>query len=299
MFSHLKVFPLVLAFGMSPAVFAEMKSIADGELSTMTGQNGLTIDFSGQVRLQEFRYQDSGELVVEDIRSGGAGVTDAGSAAGYGENFDDARLTFDVASDGGLDILWRSQGDQPVDWGFKADRVSVRTGSSGAGTAIFSGLAGWGQLLTSQHSVLPSIVSGQGRSTIYNYAAFTVENLSADKTANTVGIEGGYVKSPDYTGNSLDDMDLTDQIPAWAGEQRARSSTPMEDIRAGFAAAEQTVYRGATGGQQGGPEDTLVIEITGFAADIGAQNMSVGQRDMGRMSLDNLQISDTIITLQP
>jgi hypothetical protein len=297
MSSMMKIFPVALAFGMSPAVYAELESIADGELSSVTGQSGLTIDYSGQMSMGEFRYEDDGEYVVEDIRSGGAGITGAGGAAGYGENFDDARLTFDIASDGGLDILWQSQSDQPMDWGFKAGTVSVGTGESGPRTRVFSDIEGWGLLRTFQHSVLPASESGVGRSASYNYAAFTVEDLSSSTTPGSIGIDGGYIKGPDSNDNFVD-MDLADQIPAWAGDQRARSTTPMDDIRAGFAAAEYTVYR-VNAGEQGAPNDTLAIGVSGFAADIGAQNISVGQRDLGRMTLDNIQISDTIVTLTP
>ena len=297
MSSMMKIFPVALAFGMSPAVYAELESIADGELSSVTGQSGLTIDYSGQMSMGEFRYEDDGEYVVEEIRSGGAGVTDAGTAAGYGENFDDARLTFDIASDGGLDILWQSQSDQPMDWGFKAGTVSVGTGESGPRTRVFSDIEGWGLLRTFQHSVLPASESGVGRSASYNYAAFTVEDLSSSTTPGSIGIDGGYIKGPDSNDNFVD-MDLADQIPAWAGGQRARSTTPVDDIRAGFAAAEYTVYP-VKAGEEGAPYDTLAIGVSGFAADIGAQNISVGQRDMGRMVLDNVQISDTIITLTP
>ena len=297
MSSMVKIFPVALALGMSPAVYAELESIADRELSSVTGQSGLTIDYSGQMSMGEFRYEDSGEYVAEEIRSGGAGITDAGSAAGYGENFDDARLTFDIAADGGLDILWQSQSGQPMDWGFQAGTVSVGTGDPGPRARVFSDVEGWGLLRTFQHSVLPASESGVGRSASYNYAAFTVEDLSSSTTPGSIGIDGGYIKGPDSNDNFVD-MDLADQIPAWAGGQRARSTTPVDDIRAGFAAAEYTVYP-VKAGEEGAPYDTLAIGVSGFAADIGAQNISVGQRDMGRMVLDNVQISDTIITLTP
>ncbi|MDX1475420.1 MAG: DUF6160 family protein, partial [Reinekea sp.] len=249
--------------------------------------------------MQELRFESDGEFVAEDIRSGGAGATSAGLAAGYGENFDDARLTFDIASDGVLDVLWQSQvSDQYIDWGVSADRVAVGDGSSAGQTDVFAGFQAWGLLHTFHHSVLPASISGLGRSAANDYVAFTVENLAASSTSGSIGIEGGYIKSPDFMGNSLDDMDLGDQIPSWAGAQRARSSTPIDDIRAGFAAAEFTTYA-VSAGERGSPQDTLAIEVNGFAADIGAQNISVGQASMGQMTLDNLQISDTIVTLQP
>ncbi|MDI9245519.1 DUF6160 family protein [Marinobacter sp. CHS3-4] len=293
-----KIVRLVLLLGVSSGAYAEMESIEDGELSKVTGQSGLTIDYSGQVSMQEFRYENDGEYVAEDIRSGGAGLTDAGMAAGYGDNFDNARLTFDVASDGGLDVLWQSQNGQPIDWGLDVGRVALGDGNPGPKTPVFNGLQAWGFLQTAQHSVLSASLSGIGRDVSYNYLAFTVENLKTTKNRRTIGIEGGYIESPDFAGNSVDDMDLTDQIPSWAGAQRARSTTPMDDIRAGFAASEYTVYSLAAG-EQGAVSDTLAIEVSGFAADIGAQNISVGTADMGRMALDNLQISDTIITLKP
>ncbi|TGN41572.1 DUF6160 family protein [Marinobacter confluentis] len=296
--STMKILPVTFALGMSPAVYAELESITDGELSSVTGQSGLTIDYSGRMSMQEFRYENDGKYVAEEIRSGGAGVTTAGAAAGYGENFDDARLTFDVATDGGLDILWQSQSGQPMDWGFSTGTVSVGDGEPGPRTRIYADIQSWGLLRTSQYSVLPAAETGLARSAVYNYAAFTVESLSSSDTPGTIGLQGGYIKSPDFMGNSLDDMNLTDQIPAWAGGQRARSTTPMDDLRAGFAAAEYTVYP-LSAGEQGAPTDTIAIGVSGFAADIGVQNLSVGQGDLGRMTLDNLQVSDTIITLTP
>ena len=298
MSSIMKILPVAVALGMSPAVYAEMKSITDGELSSVTAKGGLTIDYSSRMSLQEFRYVDSGELVAEDIRSGGAGMTDAGAAAGYNQNFDDARLTLDLAADGGLDVLWQSQSDQPIDWGFAAGSVEVGTGDPTARVPVFSDLQAWGLLRTAQHSILPASESVLNRSTVYNYAAFTIEELSSSSTPGSIGIEGGYIQSPDFSGNTLEDMDLTDQIPAWAGGQRARSTTPMDDLRAGFAAAETSTYA-VYAGEGAAVNDSLALEVTGFAADIGAQNMSVGGADMGRMVLDNVQISDTIITLTP
>lgn len=300
MSSFLKIIPFALTFGMSPAVHAELESITDDELSGVTGQSGITIDYSGRMSMQEFRYEDSGEYVAEEISSGGAGVTAAGATAGYGENFDDARLTFDIAADGGLDVLWQSQSGQPMDWGFATGTVSVGDGAPGPRNRIFAGIQGWGFLRTAQHSVLPSSESGVGRSASYNYLAFSVEDLSSSKTAGTIGIEGGYIKSPEYTGNSLADMDLTGQIPAWGEDQRARSTTPMDDMGMGprFAAAEYMIYP-VSAGEHGADDDTIAIGITGFAADMGAQNLSVGRHDLGRMTLDNLQISDTVITLNP
>jgi uncharacterized protein DUF6160 len=297
MFSFLKIFPVALAFGMSPAAYAELESITDGELSGVTGQSGLTIDYSGRMSMQQFRYEDAGELVAEDIRSGGAGVTDAGIAAGYGENFDDARLTFDIADSGRLDVLWQSQSAEPMDWGFIAGSVSVGDGST-AGTQVFSNLQGWGTLRTAQHSVLSASESALNRSTIYNYAAFTIEDLSSSKTDASIGIEGGYIKSPDFMGNTLDDMGLEGKIAARDDVRKVRSTTPMEDLRAGFAAVGTKTYA-VTAGEGAAVNDSLAIEVTGFAADVGAQNISVGQMDMGSLVLDNIQISDTIVTLTP
>ncbi len=298
MSSFLKIFPFALTLGMSPAAYAELESITDGELSSVTGQSGLTIDYSGRMSMQEFRYEDSGELVAEDIRSGGAGVTDAGVAAGYGENFDDARLTFDIADSGRLDVLWQSQSAQAMDWGFIAGNVSVGDGVATSGTQVFSNLQGWGTLRTAQHSVLSPTESGLNRSTIYNYAAFTIEELSSSKTDGSIGIEGGYIKSPDFMGKTLDNMGLEGKIATRDDVRQVRSTTPMEDLRADFAAVGTKTYA-VNAGEGAAVNDSLAIEVTGFAADVGAQNIFVGQTGMGSVALDNIQISDTIITLTP
>ena len=298
MSAHLKLAPFILVLALPSVVMAELESIADGELSGVTAQGGLTIDFSGQTGMQQLRYEDSGEFVAEDIRSGGAGVTAAGNAAGFGQNFDDARLTLDIGSDGALDLLWQSRSGQPMDWGFAVGRVAVGTGTPGPRSAIFNDIEGWGRLLTSRTSILPPAVSGRGQSTINSYTAFTLENLSSSSTRDTIGIEGGYIRSPDFMGNSVNDMDLDEQIPAWAGAQRGRASSPIDDIRSGFAASETSVYQ-VQPGQNGFSDGVLALEIHGFAADVGAANMTVGNTNMGNMVLDNIQISDTIVTLTP
>ncbi len=298
MASYNRVVPFALMISLVSTANAEMKSISDGEMANVTAKGGLTIDYSGLMAMGEFRYEDSGAYVVDNIRTGGAGITDSGSTAGYGLNFDNARLTLDVASDGGLDIMWQGMDGGTIDYGFEAGRVAVRAGSTGPADPIFNGLQGWGLLRTAQQSVLPASETGLGRSAIYHYAAFTLEDLSSSNAPKTIGINGGYVKSPDFMGNSLDAMDLTDQIPEWGQSPRGRSTTTMDDLRAGFAAAEYSVYT-VSAAEAGTPNSTLQIGVSGFAADIGVQNLTVGQSSLGQMTLDNLQISDTIVTLTP
>jgi hypothetical protein len=98
----LKKIALVSAVALAPfAANADLKALNDSDMSSVTGQAGVTIDLSANVDIGEIAYQDQGFLALSGVSLGGnaAAVNGTASAA-----LDDIRLTIDVAGADGTDL---------------------------------------------------------------------------------------------------------------------------------------------------------------------------------------------------
>jgi hypothetical protein len=112
----------VLWLLVSQVSFAEMTLIDDEEMSSVTGQQGLTIDIEMGLEVGEFMYQDAGSIVMQGMRLGGMDhrsgevgtqfdggdglVADALDPTGFGGRYggntglNNVRIIVDVAGDG-------------------------------------------------------------------------------------------------------------------------------------------------------------------------------------------------------
>ncbi|WP_322003383.1 DUF6160 family protein [Marinobacter alexandrii] len=261
MVSLLRFGVLATAVSGSGGVLADLTPVADDELSGVVAQAGLTVEYAGHTTLGQFRFENAGAYQVDGITMGGAGVTQAGLSEGYGVNFDDARMTLDIDSDGVLDVVWQPGISDKVDWGFRADDVALES-SGTKNTALFTNIEAWGFLKEIRRRVNPPAADGSSQG-VSTYSEFTIENLTADTSANTVGIEGGYVKGTEL---------------------------------AGFAVLDST-FRPLSAAQSGIGRDTVTVEVHNFAADIGMSNLSIGGVGLGAVTLDNVRVTDTAITL--
>ncbi|MEO9525196.1 DUF6160 family protein [Marinobacter alexandrii] len=261
MVSLLRFGVLATAVSGSGGVLADLKPVADDELSGVVAQAGLTVEYAGHTTLGQFRFENAGAYQVDGITMGGAGVTQAGLSKGYGVNFDDTKMTLDIDSDGVLDVVWQPGISDKIDWGFRADGVTLES-SDARQTALFTHFEAWGFLKEIRRRVNPPAADGSSQG-VSTYSEFTIENLTADASANAVGIEGGYVKG----------MEL-----------------------AGFAVLDST-FRPLSAAQSGIGRDTVTVEVHNFAADIGMSNLSIGGVGLGAVTLDNVRVTDTAITL--
>ena len=252
---------LVAAASVSGGALADLKPVADDDLSGVVAQAGLTVDYSGQTRLGQFRFENTGAYQVDGITMGGAGVTQDGLAGSYGVNFDDARMVLDIDSDGIMEVRWEPGSGDRIDWGFRADDVAL-VNSSAQQTAMFTNLEAWGFLKELRRRVNPPAADGSSQG-VSIYSEFTIENLSADARANTLGIDGGYISGMDT---------------------------------AGFAVLDYT-FRPLTAAQSGIGRETVSVEVHNFAADIGMNNLSIGGVGLGSVTLDNVRVGDTVLIL--
>ncbi len=177
----LKKIALCSAVALAPfAANADLKALNDSDMSSVTGQAGVTIDLSANVEVGEIAYKDGGFLAMSGVSLGGSGI-----AGGTGGNaLDDIRLTIDVAgtaggdlgaaapatayltaagadftnvnssdvgvTDGDLVIALRSQtAGTPVDFGLEIDEVSLNAEANAADLGGFQGSAGKGTVLVS------------------------------------------------------------------------------------------------------------------------------------------------------
>lgn len=89
---------------------AELKSMDDEVLSSVTGQKGLTIDIDYGVDIAEFMYKDAGALVMQGIRVGGMNHCDDATVGVSGGSYtcdeDNVGTNFSAANGGiGLDTF--------------------------------------------------------------------------------------------------------------------------------------------------------------------------------------------------
>ena len=98
----LKKIALVTAIAAAPfAANAELTAMDDTAMSAATGQAGLTIDLSANVKIGEVAYQDEGFIAISGVEFGGAGIV-AGNNPTFGvtQNLDNVTIDIDVAGAG-------------------------------------------------------------------------------------------------------------------------------------------------------------------------------------------------------
>ena len=99
---HPKVKSLVSAVGLfvglsvTFSVQAELKSMNDSAMGDVTGQSGLTVEFSLEVSVDELAYKDKGFLALEEFKWGGADRT---GGLGVSGAFDNWKMIIDVAGE--------------------------------------------------------------------------------------------------------------------------------------------------------------------------------------------------------
>ncbi|MCP5160403.1 MAG: hypothetical protein H7A00_01885 [Hahellaceae bacterium] len=170
---------LALVSAISAASFAaqaELKSLDDATMGTLTGQAGVTIELETQVAVGEFRYTDEGTFAVSGITLGGAGAALGGTAL-----LDDLYIDIDVETDGDAVLSIHSISGNPIDWGMSFASAELRGTDSTTLMSNFSAIGLLAQLDIRVDTATDTLIADVG---------FSVENLNVDVDFLAVGIRG-------------------------------------------------------------------------------------------------------------
>ncbi len=290
--------PLLLAMSSHHAL-AELTPVGDKELSGVTGRNGITMEMSSLVSLQSMEFEDSGSIQINDLVLGGGGVTTSGAAAGQGQRFDGMALTFDVESDGtlqiGLDPL-ASAASGSIDWGVSTGAIDLLS-QTGTATRLVDNVQARGTLLSADYTVSADLgASGYGKR--YSHLIFTVDDLDVGVSAQGLSIQNGYVTGTETRGLQLGSVELENYFTRETNLSADQVSESVSGAENGFAVWDSSV--GTEEVMVGGiPKELKTIRVNAFAADIGFDSLSVGGTNLGATHLDNLRVSDTVIRFHP
>ncbi|MFE8073445.1 DUF6160 family protein [Marinobacteraceae bacterium S3BR75-40.1] len=104
---------ILLTLTLPLAANAELRSLNETDMSSVTGQAGLTVEISdAQISIGEINYKDEGNIFIENTGLAGAGLIQArrGLAVTEGNLLDNVKVTVDIAGDAsdsaGLESQW-------------------------------------------------------------------------------------------------------------------------------------------------------------------------------------------------
>jgi len=240
---------LALVSAISAASFAaqaELKSLDDATMGTLTGQAGVTIELETQVSIGEFSYTDEGTFAVKNINIGGAAP---------GSLLDDLKITVDIAADGDAIIDIKSVSGAPVDFGVSFAEAELR-GTAGEQTTLMSNFSMVGALGGVNMTV------DTGTDTLIATVLFAVSDLDVDVDFLAVGIKDLTIKGANSDGS----------MPAIS------TGSPAYDQ---FARAKMTMGASAAGDALVVTVDTFAADINIGAVEIGGTSIgSVAMNDL-------------------
>lgn len=260
--------PTLLALciaGSSPAAMAEIQRLDDAMMGSITGQAGVSIELETKIDIGRFLYIDEGALAIEDISIGGAERTDFFGFGGLGgptatDRLDNIRIDIDVLSDGDAAI-------NIVPTNFNAVDFRITTGAwylaSTDGSNNYTdlmdnffaeGLMGRGSVHIDTGSDVMRLRTG-----------FAIETMQFDVPFLGIGVRGMEITGADYDRAFPSPLDL-------------------------FAEVDLYIYKGARF-SNGGP--SLAIDMPSFRADVGIDELIIGQQSIGSVFVDDLAITDT------
>ena len=269
----LKKIALVSAVALAPfAANADLKALNDSDMSSVTGQAGVTIDLSANVSIAEIAYQDQGFLAISGVSLAGQNGTD----------LDNIRLTIDVAGDGSdlgntamasaylggtvgtdvavdegdLVISLRSQDGAPVDFNLGIDSVSL-AGSGGT----FGSLAGSGTVLVSDLS-LDGLIGPT--------------DIVVDGSSNNVNINAFF-----SAGGNIDLPFIGTSFTLALGNSRGAGVGPFAHVQADVGVAQNV-----------NGDDVLSVNVTDFSADVDLIDINTG----GTANIGSLYMTDLVVT---
>jgi hypothetical protein len=293
----LKKIALCSAVALAPfAANADLKALNDSDMSSVTGQAGVTIDLSADISIGEIAYQDQGFLALSDITLGGAAPgtslddirltidvagdgTDLGVAAlgatylaGAGFSVDPTIETDQAVSDGDLVIALRSQSGAPVDFGLSIGEIALsQSGNAGSIGALNTTAGNAGTVLVSNLNVTGAI----------GPVDIVVQEEANSMNINAYFSAAGNLTMP-FLGTSLD-FELHNR----RGASTVTGAGPL----AGVSFAHAQVDVGVAEDYLGADQDALRVTVQDFSGDLNLMNISPGAVSIGNIYMTDLAVT--------
>lgn len=293
----LKKIALCSAVALAPfAANADLKALNDSDMSSVTGQAGVTIDLSADISIGEIAYEDQGFLALSDITLGGAAP---------GTSLDDIRLTIDVAgdgtdlgvpalgatylagagfsvdptietdqavSDGDLVIALRSQSGAPVDFGLSIGEIALsQSGNAGSIGALNTTAGNAGTVLVSDLNVT---------------GAIGPVDIVVQEEANSMNINAYFSAAGDLTMPFLG-TSLEFELHNRRGASTVTGAGPL----AGVSFAHAQVDVGVAEDYLGADQDALRVTVQDFSGDLDLLNISPGAVSIGNIYMTDLAVT--------
>lgn len=260
--------PTLLALciaGATPATMADIQRLDDSMMGNITGQAGVSIELETKIDIGRFLYFDEGALAIENISIGGAERTDffgfGGIAGPTGtDRLDNIRIDIDVLADGDAAINIVPTNFAAVDFRITTGAwyLAATDGSNNytdlIGNFFAEGLMGRG-----------SIHIDTATDVMRFRTAFAIETMEFDVPFLAIGVRGMQITGADYDRTFPSPLDL-------------------------FAEVDLYIYEGA---RFSNGWSSLAIEMPSFRADIGIDELIVGQQSIGSIFVDDLAITNT------
>lgn len=248
--------------GLPAAAMADIVMLEDSAMGNITGQAGVSIELETKINMDRFIYTDEGSLTISDISIGGAERTDFFGFNGLGgpdsnDLLDNIRIDIDVLADGDAAINIRPQFFNAIDFRVTSGAWEL-WGQGGQNTALMDNLFIEGVLGRG------SIHIDTDTDVMRLRSAFAIEVMDFDVPFAAVGIRGLSLTGADYDQTFPSVLDL-------------------------FAEVDLYIYNG----QRADGGSSLAIDMPSFAADIGMQEVIVGQASIGQIFIDDLAITNT------
>ncbi|WP_278350886.1 MULTISPECIES: DUF6160 family protein [Marinobacter] len=263
--------PTVLALciaGAPPAALA-FQPLDETTMGNITGQAGVTIELETKVDIGRFTYTDEGSLAISDISIGGAERTDffgynglAGTTAS--DRLDNIKIDIDVYSDGDAVINLLPIQFAAVDFRITSGSWELLSsdGSSDKTTLLDNFFA--------EGVIGRSSIEIDTATDVLNFrGAFAIEVMDFDVPFLAVGVRGLQITGADYDLRRPSPLDL-------------------------FAEVELDVYKAA---RQASGGDALAIDMSEFRADVGIEEVIVGQHSIGKVFMDDLAVNNTAMRI--
>ncbi|MFY3772715.1 DUF6160 family protein [Marinobacter salsuginis] len=264
--------PTLLALcvaGVPPAAVAEIQMLDDSAMGMITGQAGVSIELETKIDIGRFLYIDEGALGINNISIGGANRTDMFGFNGMGGptatgKLDNIRIDIDVLADGDAAI-------NVVPTYFNAVDFQITTGSwellSADGSNDYTtlmdnlfveGVLGRGEIHVDTQTDVMRVAT-----------AFGIETMEFDVPFLAMGVRGMTITGADFDPIFRNPMDV-------------------------FAEVELFIYSGT---RLSGGSSALAIDMPIFEADIGIEQLIVGQQSVGSIFIDDLAIANTAMRI--